>query len=488
VGSDGHLWLTEYRGHRIGRLTADGALTWFPVPTPDPVATPEVWSTGEPFPRGGPLAIVAGPDGALWFTVRSYRQNYLGRITTTGDVTLFSVGPSRGDLGSLAVGPDRALWFTDCNGRAIGRLSPDGALTRFGGVPSGPPTNVAVAGDGTIWFAAGNSINRLVPGRPPLRFALPGDLASERSIAEPTVTGLAAAADGSIWLTETTAVTGWATSGGSGRGLNLLGRLAPDGTLTETPIPSSAAARAGFAGLTAIGALPDGSIWFSQNQRPWIGQVAPDGTLREFALPEGHYATGFAAGPDGAVWFTETGGGVNSIGRVGADGQITRFEVPADGRLLPEGNLVGLVAGPDGALWFTQHYRHRIGRLTTAGELTEYPIPTRPDPATERLALPNPALPPPGAAPTSITVGADGVLWFTETGVGRVGRLTTAGEFRDFPVPASPTFLSHITAAPDGALWIADLAGGQLWRLTFDGEHATFTPTLNLPLPNRRLP
>jgi virginiamycin B lyase len=32
----------------------------------------------------------------------------------------------------------------------------------------------------------------------------------------------------------------------------------------------------------------------------------------------------------------------------------------------------GIAAGPDGALWFTENAK--IGRITTAGAITEYPI------------------------------------------------------------------------------------------------------------------
>jgi streptogramin lyase len=36
----------------------------------------------------------------------------------------------------------------------------------------------------------------------------------------------------------------------------------------------------------------------------------------------------------------------------------------------------GIAAGPDGALWFTEFSANQIGRITTAGVVTEYAIPT----------------------------------------------------------------------------------------------------------------
>ena len=53
---------------KIGRITVEGVISEFPVPT----------SGSEP------SDIVAGPDGAVWFT--EFRASKVGRITTSGVV------------------------------------------------------------------------------------------------------------------------------------------------------------------------------------------------------------------------------------------------------------------------------------------------------------------------------------------------------------------------------------------------------------------
>jgi virginiamycin B lyase len=63
VGPDGALWFTEHAGSRIGRITLQGAITEYLVPTRASV----------------PMVIAPGPDGALWFT--EYYGNKIGRIT-----------------------------------------------------------------------------------------------------------------------------------------------------------------------------------------------------------------------------------------------------------------------------------------------------------------------------------------------------------------------------------------------------------------------
>ncbi len=74
-----------------------------------------------------------------------------------------------------------------------------------------------------------------------------------------------------------------------------------------------------------------------------------------------------AAGPDGALWFTDLGG--NKIGRITTAGKITEFAIPTVGSWPG-----GIAAGPDGALWFTE-LAGRIGRVTTAGAITEFASP-----------------------------------------------------------------------------------------------------------------
>ncbi len=48
---------------------------------------------------------------------------------------------------------------------------------------------------------------------------------------------------------------------------------------------------------------------------------------------------------------------------------ITEFPIPT-----PNTQPLGITRGPDGALWFTEIAQ--IGRITTAGVVTEYPTPT----------------------------------------------------------------------------------------------------------------
>jgi virginiamycin B lyase len=142
AGPDGALWFTEECGNRIGRITLDGQITEYPVPTVD----------------SHPLGITAGPDGALWFVEKQAEK--IGRITTTGQFTEFKLslgtGPQR-----ITVGPDGALWFSELRANKIGRITTDGVYTEYP-APSGP-VGITTGPDGALWFVEfnGNQIGRM---------------------------------------------------------------------------------------------------------------------------------------------------------------------------------------------------------------------------------------------------------------------------------------------------------------------------------------
>jgi streptogramin lyase len=173
-------------------------------------------------------------------------------------------------------------------------------------------------------------------------------------------------------------------------------------------------------------------------------QVITDFPVRTASGP-----TEITAGPDGNLWFTNYNDA--TIGRITTAGVVTEFPVPH--------GAGGITAGPDGNLWFTNYSAQiqslgpaYVGRITTAGVVTEFPVPH-------------------GAG--GITAGPDGNLWFTNySSTAYVGRITTAGEVTEFPVPGgfAPTW---IAAGPDGNLWFTALLY-RIGRITTAGEVTLF--------------
>jgi streptogramin lyase len=205
----------------------------------------------------------------------------------------------------------------------------------------------------------------------------------------------------------------------------------------------------------SITAGPDGNMWFVDNDAPRIGRITADGQVTDFSTasgqPGGHSLPGaIAAGPDGNLWFTDEGGldgGVESIGRMTPDGQLTEFSagLQASNGSVPD----DIAAGPDGNLWFLDQGDPRkggvaaIGRITTGGAITEF---------THGLA------PGRGTDLEDIAAGPDGNVWFTNAGdnAPAIGRITPSGQIIEFSASLPQRHdndLGGLAAGPNASMW-----------------------------------
>jgi virginiamycin B lyase len=275
--------------------------------------------------------IVAGPDGALWFTENA--TNKIGRITTDGLLTRFSVPTPDSQPHSIVAGPDGALWFTENAGNKIGRITTAGVVAEFSiPTPNSLPTGIAVGSDGALWFTeqdvGANKIGRITTAGVISEFTVP------TSRSKPT--GIAAGRDGALWFTE--------------RDGAKIGRITTSGVITEFPVPSFVSTP------DRIAAGPDGALWFTDFLANKIWRIATTGGVagaEGFAFSGG--PVGIAPGPDGALW--QTGFNGREIARTTTAGVRKEFTVLTADRFMR-----GIATGPDGALWFTTG-NNQIGRF-----------------------------------------------------------------------------------------------------------------------------
>src|SRR5262249_53926371 len=82
VGPDGDVWFTEPGADKVGKATPGGAVTESPIPA---TAVDPGSGTGPVAVAADPTDLVAGPDGAVWFTEPSAQE--VGRITPDGTLT-----------------------------------------------------------------------------------------------------------------------------------------------------------------------------------------------------------------------------------------------------------------------------------------------------------------------------------------------------------------------------------------------------------------
>jgi hypothetical protein len=99
--------------------------------------------------------ITAGRPGELWFTEPN--ANRIGRITTHGVVTEFSLPSANSNPLGITVGPDGGIWFTEQNAARIGRLTylPAAATDVVIEYPLGTGSSavaITAGSDGNLWF------------------------------------------------------------------------------------------------------------------------------------------------------------------------------------------------------------------------------------------------------------------------------------------------------------------------------------------------
>ena len=171
--------------------------------------------------------------------------------------------------------------------------------------------------------------------------------------------------------------------------------------------------------------------------------AATDQAINEF--PTSGQPERIITGPDGNLWFTESG----AIGRITTAGVVTEFPLPV-GSSDPE----GIAAGPDGNIWFTLPYQGKVDRITPLGSITE----------TSGFDT-----------PWGITPGPDGNMWITEHD--HVSQITTTGTITTFLI-APESYPEALTLGPDGNLWYVSTVfhrgGTQIGQITPTGVYTTF--------------
>jgi virginiamycin B lyase len=194
-----------------------------------------------------------------------------------------------------------------------------------------------------------------------------------------------------------------------------------------------------------LAAGPDGAIWFTEETGNKIGRMTTGGAItHEIGVPTaGSLPTEIAVGPDGLMWFTEFN--ANKVGRVNPDLTISEFSL--------SGNPDGITSGPDGAVWVTRFGSDQISRLSTSGSvLDSYPV---------------------GNEPGDITVGPDGRLWFTQSAGNSIGAVTTTGSYTPYGLPNPGSEPSGITST-GGALWFTEHLGNRIGRISTTGAISEF--------------
>jgi streptogramin lyase len=214
-----------------------------------------------------------------------------------------------------------------------------------------------------------------------------------------------------------------------------------------------------------ITAGPDGNLWFADTgDTPAIGRITPGGQITEFSsgIASNSQLVTIAAGPDGNLWFADERS-PGAIGRIDpATGQINEFSTGLASGSDPK----GIVAGPDGGMWFTD-----FGSTPAIGRI---------DPATETIDEFTAGLTS-DSSPDLIVAGPDGRLWFTDVHKPAIGRIDpTTHQIDEFSAGlSSANHPEAIAAGADGNLWFTDFGVHTVGRATPAGGIGFFSTGLN---------
>ncbi len=236
--------------------------------------------------------------------------------------------------------------------------------------------------------------------------------------------------------------------------------ISPSGSFTfsEFSIPTSSSEAEGIVSDPA-----DNALWFVEQTGNNVGRVSIGGTITEYPIPTVNSApTSMALGSDGNLWFTEENSFANKIGTINPTTHvITEYSAGISPFVFP----YQITSNPDGNLYFTEYDGNKIARITTAGVVTEFTIPTA------------------NTFPGYIVSAPDGALWFTQSGTNQIGRMTTSGSFTEYTIPTASSNPSGISVGPDGALWFLEESGAanKVGHITTAG---VFGPEYTIPTAN----
>jgi virginiamycin B lyase len=133
-GSDDKMWFTTYKG-KVGNVTDNGTITLYTLGNGNYAQS----------------SIATGPDKALWFDVAGSAGVGIGRMTTSGDYTFYSLPDMK--VGDITTGRNNDLWFTG-NSHTVNRITTSGQLTRYYLPNNADPSSIAHLGNGTFAFGA----------------------------------------------------------------------------------------------------------------------------------------------------------------------------------------------------------------------------------------------------------------------------------------------------------------------------------------------
>jgi virginiamycin B lyase len=295
--SEGGVWFTEGDNNAVSRLSPDGTVIAYPIPTP----------------AAEPADLALDQQGNLWFV--ELNGGKIGRLSPDGRIKEYSLADQHAHPWQLWVDPNGEIWFLEGRDPArVGRLLPDGVIRNYI-LAEGWPTSMASASDGGLWLSVlipaethGTDLVR-ASGRI-LHLSRDGTWRERLSRTASCPMNVIPDDQGRLWFSD--------------RCRHTIERLDHKGERLRFEMPEEA-----FIQDMALDS--DGNLWFIDNTRNLIGRIDPEKGTRTYPLPGetgGPFA--MALSRNGGIIFSETYN--YNINRLSPNGIFTEQLVNVDHR------------------------------------------------------------------------------------------------------------------------------------------------------------
>jgi virginiamycin B lyase len=200
---------------------------------------------------------------------------------------------------------------------------------------------------------------------------------------------------------------------------------------------------------------PDDAIWVADNHDALLLRFDAAGNARAFSVAP-FFPNQMTVGADGAFYINSSSMG--AIARVTVAGSMQVFSIPSG-----DIALGGMALGPDGKVWFTE--QSHVGSITTSGVVAEY-------------ALTNL-----GVAGGGVAAGHDGNVWFAGVisgGPAMVSKINpSTGSITTYPVDfPRPCYPEALAAGPHVDMWFNCASSlpnrGGIGRIAPNGAYRVF--------------
>ena len=307
--------------------------------------------------RGGfAIGITVDQNGNPWFGLGNAS---IGTIDQkSGNLKSYPLANTNAGVGTIKVAPNGDVWFTEGNAPGIGKINPTtGQETDYQLPPSSrslTPTFIVLDGNGNAWFneadysdATGGKLGRLGPDGKITEWSVPTVGAELEEIALDS--------KGNLWFAE---------QGNSSFNpvANKVGKLDPvNGTITEYTSPTPNSRPAG------IVVASDDTVWFSEHATDKIAHLFPD-QAKGVTTPVTPTST--ASGPTSSTQTSTPNTPTNPVNsaaqEVDATSQVTtspgiiEYSLPHTGSV---SNTEDMRFDKKGNLYYEDDATHQIGAL-----------------------------------------------------------------------------------------------------------------------------